>query len=209
MYRGTSSTEPVQAVKLYWNLFISLVIFSSGGLCSDFRETSAAFGLYKPTSSCFLSETCDCKTSLCHGIVLLSTSWSSALLSWALSSFLPLHELRAWCFPFCWLTSEPCQMCSFCLWVLSCWLHGPCWETSTDYSSHLKFICRAPLWDRSEPKESAQAILWIFSYLLTKYSHGRVEQILACFGNQAAAGRKGSSLNEKQPKREEKKKRLR
>lgn len=32
-----------------------------------------------------------------------------------------------------------------------------------------------------------------------------MEQILACFGNQAVAGRKGSSLNEKQPKREEKK----
>lgn len=94
------------------------------------------------------------------GVLYSATSWSSALLSWALSSFLPLHELKAGCFHFCCLASETCR---FRLPVLSCWLHGPCWETSRDYSSHLKFICRAPLWDRSEPKESAQAILWIFS----------------------------------------------
>lgn len=62
------------------------------------------------------------------GLLYSATTWSSALLSWALSSFLPLHEPREGCFPFCWLASEPCQLCRFCLLVLSCWLHGPCWK---------------------------------------------------------------------------------
>lgn len=62
------------------------------------------------------------------GLLHSATTWSSALLSWALSSFLPLHEPREGCFPFCWLASEPCQLCRFCLLVLSCWLHGPCWK---------------------------------------------------------------------------------
>lgn len=106
------------------------VIYISGGLCSNFRETAAVPGLNKPVSYASYQKPVTPEQAHVMGFLYSAASWSSALLNWALSSFLPLKERREFngCFTLCWLASEPCQLCRLCLLVLSRWFHGPCWE---------------------------------------------------------------------------------
>lgn len=143
--RLSDSTEISSAV---WT-----ISYSSGGLCSNFRETPAAPVLMLPI------KTWDSRTSPCHGTVLLCYHVILSPPKLGFSSFSPLLRTKDVFLFGGWLLNH--ASCSdFVSWPCPV---GFMAGKPTHYSSHLKFICRAPLWDRYEPKESAQAILWIYS----------------------------------------------